>query len=92
MRLKGQRAIVTDGASVNGRVICQVFANLGAGTIVADLTKTAQAGGVPRADMLPARRWGEPEEVADACNNPASDLAEYGRGTSLVVDGGSLRN
>lgn len=42
-------------------------------------------------DMIPARRWGEPEEVADACVYLSSDLAKYVMGTSLVVDGGYLR-
>jgi len=42
-------------------------------------------------DMIPARRWGEPEEVADACIYLASDMAKYVMGTSLVVDGGYLR-
>lgn len=42
-------------------------------------------------DMIPARRWGEPEEVSDACVYLASDLAKYVMGTSLVVDGGYLR-
>jgi NAD(P)-dependent dehydrogenase (short-subunit alcohol dehydrogenase family) len=42
-------------------------------------------------DMIPARRWGEPSEVADACIYLASDLAKYVMGTSLVVDGGYLR-
>lgn len=42
-------------------------------------------------DMIPARRWGEPEEVADACIYLASDLAKYVMGTSLVVDGGYMR-
>ena len=42
-------------------------------------------------DMIPARRWGEPEEVADACVYLASDLARYVMGTSLIVDGGYLR-
>lgn len=42
-------------------------------------------------DMIPARRWGEPEEVADACVFLASDMAKYVMGTSLIVDGGYLR-
>ncbi len=42
-------------------------------------------------NMIPARRWGEPEEVADACLFLASDLSRYVMGTSLVVDGGYLR-
>lgn len=41
--------------------------------------------------MIPARRWGEPSEVADACIYLASDLATYVTGTTHVVDGGYLR-
>lgn len=42
-------------------------------------------------DVIPARRWGEPQDVADTCIYLASDLAKYVMGTSLVVDGGYLR-
>jgi NAD(P)-dependent dehydrogenase (short-subunit alcohol dehydrogenase family) len=42
-------------------------------------------------DLIPARRWGEPEEVAEACLFLASDMSRYVMGTSLVVDGGYLR-
>lgn len=42
-------------------------------------------------DMIPARRWGEPEDVADTCVYLASDMAKYVMGTSLIVDGGYLR-
>lgn len=42
-------------------------------------------------DMIPARRWGETEEVADACLYLSSDMAKYVMGTSLIVDGGYLR-
>ena len=42
-------------------------------------------------DMIPARRWGEPSEVADACVYLASDLATYVMGTTHIVDGGYLR-
>lgn len=42
-------------------------------------------------DMIPARRWGEPEEVADTCLYLASDLSRYVMGASLIVDGGYLR-
>lgn len=41
--------------------------------------------------MIPARRWGEPEEVAHACVYLASDLATYVTGITHVVDGGYLR-
>ena len=42
-------------------------------------------------DMIPLRRWGEPEEVAKAALYLASDLSSYVSGSSLVVDGGYLR-
>ena len=42
-------------------------------------------------DLIPARRWGEPDDVADACLFLASDLSKYVMGTSLIVDGGYLR-
>lgn len=42
-------------------------------------------------DVIPARRWGAPEDVADTCVYLASDMAKYVMGTSLVVDGGYLR-
>lgn len=41
--------------------------------------------------MIPARRWGEPSEVADACVYLASDMASYVTGITHVVDGGYLR-
>ena len=40
---------------------------------------------------IPARRWGEASDVADACVYLASDMARYVYGTSLIVDGGYLR-
>lgn len=41
--------------------------------------------------LIPARRWGEPEDIADACLYLASDLSRYVMGASLIVDGGYLR-
>ncbi len=41
--------------------------------------------------MIPARRWGTPEEVAAACVYLASDMASYVTGITHVVDGGYLR-
>lgn len=41
--------------------------------------------------LIPARRWGEPEEVADTCLFLASDLSGYMLGANLVVDGGYMR-
>lgn len=40
------------------------------------------------ADSVPMRRFGTPEEVADACVWLASDHAAYISGTDLVIDGG----
>ena len=41
--------------------------------------------------MIPARRWGEASDVADACVFLASDLSSYVLGAGVVVDGGYLR-
>lgn len=40
------------------------------------------------ADVVPAKRWGEPEEIANAVAWLASPEASYVTGTALVVDGG----
>jgi NAD(P)-dependent dehydrogenase (short-subunit alcohol dehydrogenase family) len=49
------------------------------------------AAGEAYLPMIPARRWGTPEEVAQACVYLASDMASYVTGTTHVVDGGYLR-
>lgn len=39
---------------------------------------------------LPARRWGEPKDLAAACVYLSSPASDYVTGTCLVVDGGLL--
>ena len=41
-------------------------------------------------DKVPLKRWGEPEDVANAYIFLASDEASYITGTVLNVDGGGV--
>ena len=56
--------------------------------------KTDMTTGMPEkiirmmGDKVPLKRWGEPEDVANAFTFLASDLASYITGTILNVDGG----
>ena len=56
--------------------------------------KTDMTAGMPEkiirmmGDKVPLKRWGEPEDVANAYTFLASDLASYITGTVLNVDGG----
>jgi NAD(P)-dependent dehydrogenase (short-subunit alcohol dehydrogenase family) len=52
--LEGRVAIVTGGASGNGRAIAQAFAREGARVIVADLTEQPREGGLPTVAMIEA--------------------------------------
>jgi len=42
------------------------------------------------ADYVPLKRWGEPEEIAQAMLYLASDEAAYVTGQTIIVDGGAL--
>lgn len=39
---------------------------------------------------IPAKRWGEPKDIAAACVYLSSPTCDYVTGTCLVVDGGAL--
>ena len=39
---------------------------------------------------IPARRWGEPKDIAAACVYLCSPASDYVSGTCVVVDGGVL--
>lgn len=69
--------------------------NVNPGTIhtqmtVADDPMVGVSAGERYLDMIPMRRWGAPDDVAEACLFLASDMSRYVSGTSLVVDGGYL--
>ena len=55
------------------------------GFIETDMTRDVADGVI---DHIPARRVGQPEEVAAAVRFLASDAASYVTGTTLYVDGG----
>jgi NAD(P)-dependent dehydrogenase (short-subunit alcohol dehydrogenase family) len=44
----------------------------------------------PIIDTIPAKRWGTPEELAEAVVFLASEKASWINGTELVVDGGKV--
>jgi len=56
--LKNKVAIVTGGASGNGRAISEAFVQQGAKVIVADIQESAREGGEPTADVINAHTPG----------------------------------
>jgi NAD(P)-dependent dehydrogenase (short-subunit alcohol dehydrogenase family) len=42
--------------------------------------------------VIPLRRFGDPEDVAGVCTFLASDLSSYVSAESIVVDGGNLNS
>lgn len=44
----------------------------------------------PIIETIPGRRWGTPEELAEAVVFLASEKASWINGTELVVDGGKV--
>jgi glucose 1-dehydrogenase len=68
--------------------------NIAPGAIFTPIDKDVQANPKLEAELLaeiPLARWGQPEEIAAAAVFLASDEAAYITGTTLVVDGGMMR-
>lgn len=69
---------------------------IGPGYIATAQTAPIREGGHPFNDLVmtrtPAGRWGEPEDVGNACLFLASKAADFVNGHVLYVDGGILAN
>jgi len=55
---------------------------------MSDAMKAVTGGEDASAHLVPMKRYGTPEEIADAVGFLLSDKASYITGTTLVVDGG----
>jgi NAD(P)-dependent dehydrogenase (short-subunit alcohol dehydrogenase family) len=73
------------------RVVCVAPGIMATQMNVVDDPVIGTAQGESYLPMIPARRWGTPEEVGQACVYLASDMASYVTGITHVVDGGYLR-
>ena len=73
-------------------LVAPVFGGCGADreTQTFDLTEAwnTEAAYADLMRLVPYRRIGEPEDIADAAVFLASDMADYINGTTLFVDGG----
>ena len=67
-QLSGRSAVVTGGASGNGRAICETFADEGAAVVVADLQEEPRQGGTPTHELI-AERGGDATFVECDVNN-----------------------
>ena len=69
---------------------------IGPGYIATAQTAPIREGGHPFNDLVmtrtPANRWGEPEDVGNACLFLSSKAADFVNGQVLYVDGGILAN
>ena len=69
---------------------------IGPGYIATSQTAPIRVGGHPFNDLVmtrtPAGRWGEPDDVGNACLFLASKAADFVNGHVLYVDGGILAN
>ncbi len=69
---------------------------IGPGYIATAQTAPIREGGHPFNDLVmtrtPANRWGEPEDIGNACLFLSSKAADFVNGQVLYVDGGILAN
>ncbi len=69
---------------------------IGPGYIATEQTAPIREGGHPFNDLVmtrtPANRWGEPEDIGNACLFLSSKAADFVNGQVLYVDGGILAN
>jgi gluconate 5-dehydrogenase len=69
---------------------------IGPGYIATAQTAPIREGGHPFNDLVmtrtPANRWGEPEDIGNACLFLSSNAANFVNGQVLYVDGGILAN
>lgn len=69
---------------------------IGPGYIATAQTAPIREGGHPFNDLVmtrtPANRWGEPEDIGNACLFLSSKAADFVNGQILYVDGGILAN
>ncbi|WP_340098314.1 SDR family oxidoreductase [Salinibaculum salinum] len=73
-QLSGKAAVVTGGASGNGREICKTFAREGADVVVADLREEPRQGGTPTHEL-----------VADAGGNATFVECDVSKRSDLVA-------